>query len=72
LVKHYQDGRLQAGHVNDPELDAELVLTVLVNQIDALVEIGRVNPETTRAYHYLTTTRPRNEGFEAVFAALSD
>ena len=26
LVKHYQDGRLQAGHVNDPELDARLVL----------------------------------------------
>ena len=24
LVKHYQDGRLQAGHVNDPELDARL------------------------------------------------
>ena len=32
LVKHYQDGRLQAGHVNDPRLDAELVLTVLDNQ----------------------------------------
>jgi ATP-dependent DNA helicase RecQ len=24
LVKHYQDGRLQVGHVNDPEQDARL------------------------------------------------
>ena len=35
LVKHYQDGRLQAGHVNDPELDARLVLQVLADQIAA-------------------------------------
>ena len=26
LVKHYQDGRLQVGHVNDPEQDARLAL----------------------------------------------
>lgn len=35
LVKHHHDGRLQAGHVNDPELDARLVLKVLANQIAA-------------------------------------
>lgn len=68
LVKHYQDGRLEAGHINDPELDAELVLTVLSNQIEALSEIEKSDPETARAYHYLTTTRPRSEGFDAVFA----
>src|SRR4029077_10365512 len=28
LVKHYHDGRLQAGHVNDPEMDARLVFQV--------------------------------------------
>ena len=31
LVKHYHDGRLQAGHVNDPEMDARLVFQVLLN-----------------------------------------
>ena len=31
LVKHHHDGRLHAGHVNDPELDARLVLDVLAN-----------------------------------------
>ena len=38
LVKHYHDGRLQAGHVNDPELDARLVFDVLRNQLAALVQ----------------------------------
>lgn len=36
LVKHHHDGRLHAGHVNDPELDARLVFDVLSNQIEAL------------------------------------
>lgn len=67
LVKHYQDGRLQAGHVNDPRLDAELVLTVLDNQIKALCEIDHADPQTTRAYHYLTTTHADHAGFDAVF-----
>ena len=67
LVKHYQDGRLQAGHVNDPLLDADLVLTVLSNQIEALAKIGQADPEITRAYHFLTTTHPDHSGFDVVF-----
>ncbi len=67
LVKHYQDGRLQAGHVNDPELDAELVFAVLGSQIGALSEIDHADLEIIRAYHYLTTTRPDHAGFDAVF-----
>lgn len=67
LVKHYQDGRLQAGHVNDPELDAELVLTVLSNQIQALYQIEHTDPEIVSAYHYLTTTHQGCAGFDAVF-----
>ncbi|WP_170391075.1 RecQ family ATP-dependent DNA helicase [Ruegeria arenilitoris] len=67
LVKHYQDGRLQAGHVNDPELDADLVLIVLSNQIEALSEINHADPEITRVYHYLTTTQLDHAGFDAVF-----
>jgi ATP-dependent DNA helicase RecQ len=67
LVKHYQDGRLQSGHVNDPELDAELVLTVLANQVEALSGIEATAPDMTRIYHYLTTTRAAPEGFDTVF-----
>lgn len=67
LVKHYQDGRLQGGHLSDPELDAKLVLTVLSNQVEALRDIERGTPETTRAYHYLSTTQSAHSGFNAVF-----
>ena len=38
LVKHYQDGRLQVGHVNDPEQDARLALQVLSDQIGRMPE----------------------------------
>ena len=68
LVKHYQDGRLKAGHVNDPELDARLVLEVLADQLDALGELQRRSSAPARAYHWLTTTRPDESGFDAVFA----
>jgi ATP-dependent DNA helicase RecQ len=68
LVKHYQDGRLQSGHVNDPELDAELVLTVLANQVEALSGVEVTAPDMTRVYHYLTTTRAAPEGFDTVFS----
>ena len=36
LVKHYKDGRLQAGRASDPELDAGLVFAVLRNQLTEL------------------------------------
>jgi len=67
LVKHYHDGRLQAGHVNDPEQDARLVFEVLANQITALTDLNAASPETLLAYHYLTTRTDRSEGFDAVF-----
>ncbi|GGO34481.1 helicase [Gemmobacter aquaticus] len=68
LVKHYHDGRLQAGHVNDPELDARLVFEVLENQIKALAELSSKSPETLLAYHYLATRLDRADGFDAVFS----
>ena len=68
LVKHYQDGRLQAGHVNDPELDARLVVAVLENQIAALIELGRKDPDILTAFHWLTTASPSEFGFGEVFA----
>lgn len=67
LVKHYHDGRLQAGHINDPELDARLVFEVLENQIQALREINAQSPEILVAYHFLATRREGHEGFDAVF-----
>ncbi len=68
LVKHYQDGRLQAGHVNDPELDARLVLQVLRDQIAALARIGV--PDALLAHHHLTTRQENAGGFDALFRFL--
>lgn len=64
LVKHYHDGRLQAGHVNNPELDARLVFEVLQNQIEAFK--GQ-SPDTLLVWHHLCTRMDRSEGFDAVF-----
>ena len=70
LVKHYHDGRLQAGHVNDPEQDARLVFEVLQNQIDALGALHAQSPDCLLAYHHLATRRDRSEGFDAVFVEI--
>lgn len=70
LVKHHHDGRLQAGHVNDPELDARLVLEVLTNQIAALATLAQETPAAPIAYHYLTTCMPGSGGFDALFTEL--
>lgn len=70
LVKHYHDGRLATGHVNDPVLDAKLVFEVLANQLDALQELSKSEPGALVAYHYLTTRMERTEGFDAVFRYL--
>jgi ATP-dependent DNA helicase RecQ len=67
LVKHYHDGRLQAGHVNDPELDARLVFQVLENQLDALCQLNAEEPDALSSYHYLTTRGEQARGFDAVF-----
>ncbi|NPD17619.1 RecQ family ATP-dependent DNA helicase [Xinfangfangia sp. D13-10-4-6] len=70
LVKHHQDGRLQAGHVNDPELDARLVLMVLQDQISALDALNAETPTALTAYHFLTTLMPDGGGFDALFSAI--
>lgn len=72
LVKHYQDGRLQGGHVNDPELDAKLVLTVLENQIAALSEQNRNMPKILAAFHRLTTATSSEAGFDAVLSLVRE
>ncbi len=70
LVKHYHDGRLQSGHVNDPEKDARLVFDVLQNQIEAFAKLNTATPDALTAYHFLATRPPRSGGFDALFTAV--
>ncbi len=56
LVKHYKDGRLQAGNASDPELDAGLVLTVLRNQLAQFQKVARSDPDLLTALHWLATS----------------
>ena len=64
LVKHYQDGGLKRGRVNDPELDSRLALEVFGDQRKALKGIS---PDLLTAWHWLCTPKP-----EAVDRALDD
>ena len=66
LVKHYQDGQLKRGRVNDPELDARLALDVFNDQQNALLNAPS---ELLTAWHWLTTL-DRGDGFDRVFASL--
>ena len=66
LVKHYQDGQLKRGRVNDPELDARLTLDVFDNQLKAL---RGASPELLTAWHWLTTADD-GAGFNMVFSSL--
>ena len=59
LVKHYQDGGLKRGRINDPELDARLALEVFGDQWRAL---RKVSPDLLAAWHWLTT--PAHEGVD--------
>ncbi len=70
LVKHYHDGRLQSGHVNDPEFDARLVFVVLRNQIEAFLSLNASSPETMIAYHWLCCRGPGSSGFDRLFSDL--
>ena len=66
LVKHYQDGQLKRGRVNDPELDARLALEVFDNQLNAL---STAPQELLAAWHWLTSV-DGGEGFDLVFSAI--
>ena len=66
LVKDYQDGSLIRGRLNDPELDARLVLEVFDNQQRAFRETG---PELLTAWHWLTTT-DGGAGFDLLFSSV--
>ena len=72
LVKHYQDGQLKRGRVNDPELDARLALEVFADQQKALKALRDEAPDLLAAWHWLATTAPGGAGFDAFFAAVRD
>lgn len=69
LVKHHVDGRLQAGHINDPEKDAQLVFELLQDQLQAFAELRASKPQMLAVFHYLTTLDEGMNGFDAVFRA---
>ena len=66
LVKHYQDGQLKRGRINDPELDARLTLQVFKNQLTAFLDAPS---SLLAAWHWLTTVED-GAGFDRVFASL--
>ena len=67
LVKHYQDGQLRRGRINDPLLDAQLTLDVLNDQLD---EFKKAPWGLLTAWHWLTTSGEDAEGFDMVFSSL--
>jgi ATP-dependent DNA helicase RecQ len=68
LVKHYRDGRLLGGGINDPELDAQITTELLGEQIEALQRIDAKSPGLTLAFHALATSdEAPAAGFDAVF-----
>ena len=71
LVKHYQDGALVRGRINDPELDARLALAVFGEQREAL---GNAAPGLLTAWHWLITPEPDgvDSALDEFFADLRD
>ena len=63
LVKHYRDGQLKRGRLNDPELDAQLALDVFSDQQEKLL---RTPPSLLAAWHWLTGG-PSGPGFDLFF-----
>ena len=70
LVKHYQDGRLPRGRLNDPELDARLTLDVFHDQWRALGRVVQKSPDLMAAWHWLTTAEEDKSGFNTFFSSL--
>ena len=70
LVKHYQDGRLTRGRLNDPELDARLALDLFHDQRRALARIVQESPDLVAAWHWLTTEDGERSGFNTFFSSL--
>ena len=71
LVKHYQDGGLKQGRLNDPELDSRLALEVFRDQQASLRETA---PDLLAGWHWLTTLESGvlDRGLDDFFSQLRD
>lgn len=67
LVKHYQDGQLKRGRLNDPYLDSQLALRLFTEQRR---ELGEAEPDLLVVWHWLTATADHGAAFDAFFAAI--
>ena len=69
LVKHYQDGRIKRGQVNDPELDSRIALEVFADQLKALETMPL---DILEAWHFLCTPEPSgaDRALDALFRKL--
>ena len=67
LVKHYQNGQLKRGRLNDPELDARLTLEVFHDQRQNL---RKAPPALLLAWHWLTTAEGDGAGLNGFFSDL--
>ena len=72
LVKHYQEGQLKRGRLNDPELDARLTLTLLGDQFDALRAMDQSQPDLLAAWHWLACLEGDGAAVDAFFAEVRD
>lgn len=61
LVKHYKDGQLVRGQINNPELDARLTIEVFAEQISELIKAQVATPDLLTAWHYLITNEHTKE-----------
>ena len=55
LIKHYQDGGLKQGQINNPELDARLALDVFRDQLLTFKANAKKEPDMYGAWHWLCT-----------------
>lgn len=67
LVKHYQDGQIQRGRLNDPELDARLTLELFSDQLEALSALQQSNPRLVAVWHWLVTVGEDRSGLNSFF-----
>jgi ATP-dependent DNA helicase RecQ len=70
LVKHYQDGQLLSGQINNPIADAQLSASLLIQQMVGIYEISEACPELVLAWHWLTTSGEKTPGFDLVFSLI--
>ena len=70
LVKHYRDGQLHRGRLNDPELDARLTLEVFQDQRDAFSDLAQKKPDLLLAWHWLTTGGDAISGLNGFFTSI--